>query len=408
MKFPKITGAKMKQNFIAIFLIIIIIRLYFSSYNLKEEKTIEVEKKIKVTFTQPKWVSYYDNLIYDIVIYLQGRLDTNELKLKLPKSLQYLGSTCNSHVIVQEEEIDKTEVLIIQLNKDKEIEEKIKIRLRMKYRIFSDPDFFMQSQKAYPILLSQVYPQKLNLSCSDIYSIRIDNKGDSSKKIRIIAFFSENLEYINSSPSGMFLCKEYKPYLIIQDKNLPKTVYFPKQGKKLSIISWNLVNIPTKSTKQINLTLKAHKGGNAILGVMLESEKGDVQYSLAYTTIYYDVRMHLQTWQTENPIIIDKINTYVIESRNMGSSPCHNVVLEYKIDNNMKLLKAEGPTSYKSGNNSIIFEAYPSLAPDAKLIYKIFCKALRPGLSRNQSIVCFDESEGDIIDESNTFIKDWE
>ncbi len=118
--------------------------------------------------------------------------------------------------------------------------------------------------------------------------------------------------------------------------------------------------------------------------------------------------MHLQSYDTEDPVEVGKQTIYFVETRNEGTSAVTNVQLTNNIPEEMEFVSAAGPTEYEVNGRVVTFKPYASLPPGEKLVYKIVCKAVSlgdaKGSAKNRAILKHDEFEHEIIDEEGTSV----
>jgi len=127
------------------------------------------------------------------------------------------------------------------------------------------------------------------------------------------------------------------------------------------------------------------------------------------TTIYKESKdiagypaMHISTYDTEDPIEIGKQTIYVIEIRNEGTSPCTNIVMKSKLNEELEFISAK-PSSKVEGN-MVIFDTVPILLPREKLRYTVVCRALQQGSAKHAAILKYDQFDQEIISEEGTTI----
>lgn len=221
------------------------------------------------------------------------------------------------------------------------------------------------------------------------YTITITNDGNAdAKNVILTDTLPKNLDYISSSPAGIFK---------------------PGKGEKLARIKWKLGDIGAGKKKIIKLSTRANKVGRCKNSVKMISDtdilpKIEPQTAICMTNIIGVPAMHINSYDTEDPVEVGKQTIYVIEVRNEGTSPCTNVVLIDTVDDEMEFISASGPVPYKAEGNKITFEPAPILQPGEKLTYRIVCKAVKEGSAKNNAQLKYDQFEKYIIDEEGTSV----
>ena len=221
------------------------------------------------------------------------------------------------------------------------------------------------------------------------YTITVTNDGDgSAKNLVLVDRLPKQLDYISSTPRGTFR---------------------PGRGDQLATITWNLGDLEPKKQFVITLQVRANAIGRCRNSVKLTSETTEPPQitpleAHADTNIIGVPAMHISSYDTEDPVEIGKQTIYVIEARNEGTSPCTNVTMANHIDEEMELLSASGPVSFKIKGNRVFFDPVPILPPGEKLIYKIVCKAVKEGSAKNTATLRYDQFTKPIIDEEGTSV----
>jgi len=112
---------------------------------------------------------------------------------------------------------------------------------------------------------------------------------------------------------------------------------------------------------------------------------------------------------TKDPIAVGEQTSYVIEVLSQGSLPVTNVRIRAVIPEELDFVEAHGPTAYKKGQllkdgQEILFEPYAALDPEARIVYEVVVKALRPGDVRFRAILTADQLRGGgpVLEEEST------
>ena len=221
------------------------------------------------------------------------------------------------------------------------------------------------------------------------YDITVVNEGTGSgKNLILVDRLPKQLDYISSTPRGVFR---------------------PGRGDQLATITWKIGDLEPKKQRVINLQVRANSIGRCRNSVKLTSETAEPPQIIpleahADTNIIGVPAMHINSYDTEDPVEVGKQTIYVIECRNEGTSPCTNVIMANHLDDEMEFLSASGPVTFKVKGNDVLFDPVPILQPGEKLIYKIVCKAVKEGSAKNTATLRYDQFTKPIIDEEGTSI----
>lgn len=156
--------------------------------------------------------------------------------------------------------------------------------------------------------------------------------------------------------------------------------------------------------KKIKILLRANKGGRAVGKVILRSEHGEERRKIRTTIQRCGLAMHMNSYDTEDPVKIGKMTIYVIEVRNEGTNPATKISLCNIVSDKMKFISAKGVTPYRIYQNEVVFDKFPILQPGEKIVYRIACKAIKKGNAKNTARLKYLQFDRAIIDEEGTII----
>jgi uncharacterized repeat protein (TIGR01451 family) len=240
------------------------------------------------------------------------------------------------------------------------------------------------------LILSIEGPRTAYINRSVVYKIIIKNDGEApAKVVELVETLPPNLDYVGSKAAGVFR---------------------PQSGDTLATVSWQFQEIPPKGKIEIELTLRAKTLGRSrnfvkLLSRATEGPKIPPLEALAELQVIGIPAMHISTYDTEDPVEVGKTTIYVIETRNEGTGPCTGISMTSVIPEEMEFVKCEGPgVACKFEKGEVLFETVPILAPEAKLVYKTHCKAIKPGSAKHRAILKYNEFTTSIIDEEGTSV----
>jgi uncharacterized repeat protein (TIGR01451 family) len=234
-------------------------------------------------------------------------------------------------------------------------------------------------------------PRTAYINRSVVYKIIAKNDGEApAKVVELVETLPPNLDYVGSKPAGVF-----KPQKI-RDRS--------------ATVSWQFQEIPSKGKIEVELTLRAKALGRSrnsikLLSRATESLKIPPLEALAELQVVGIPTMHINTYDTEDPVEVGKTTIYVIEARNEGTAPCTGIEMSSFIPEQMEFVKCEGPgVACKFEKGQVLFDTVPILAPGAELVYKTYCKAIKAGSAKHRAVLKYNEFITSIINEQGTSV----
>ena len=82
----------------------------------------------------------------------------------------------------------------------------------------------------------------------------------------------------------------------------------------------------------------------------------------------------LEVIDISDPIEVGADETYVITVTNQGTADDNNIRIECTLPAEEDFVSAEGPTKFNAEGKSVVFEPLSSLAPKAKVTYRVVVK----------------------------------
>ncbi len=240
--------------------------------------------------------------------------------------------------------------------------------------------------------IAQDGPRRIFIHRAAEYTITVSNIGDGvAKDLVLLDCLPPELEYLSAEPSP--------------------NAFIPAHDHELATIVWNLDDIhPNQDSVVIKLRLRPNiitACRNIRNIVQVRSNSLELAQSLES---YYDITI-LGTpiytpnfYDTEDPVEVGKQTIYIIVLRNEGSKPYTKIHLKIKVDDKMKFVSGQGPSSYEVEENWVIFGEVPSLLPAETLTYKIVCCAIKEGFAKHLAIFRYAEFDKDIISEESTTV----
>lgn len=181
-----------------------------------------------------------------------------------------------------------------------------------------------------------------------------------------------------------------------------------------SVISWKIGSIFPNCKQKIYMQLQKVKTGTRLNIVKIKGTIDDfpnmkpveiteftpIPEFPGCTGCFMEIRAQSSKSQCK---IGEKI-TYRIEIVNSRTSHSTNIKLENIVPENMEFIDAVGPTSFEFRNGKAIFAPVPSLAVNERISYEVTCKAIKPGLAKNLSVMKFDQRDIELEVEEGTCV----
>lgn len=184
--------------------------------------------------------------------------------------------------------------------------------------------------------------------------------------------------------------------------------------KRKRFIEWNIA-VPPKKIETIKLTMRAIKSSPRVrcrTTFFYSGRKKTKETSLRIQGGYSG--QHLSTYDTEDPVEVGQMTTYVISANNEATSAATNTIVCNDIAEEMIFEHAEVILSgnekytvnyrYDDQTRKVCFDPVPILQPGEKITYKITCRAIRSGSAKNVVRLRYSEFDKEIIDEEGTSV----
>lgn len=217
-------------------------------------------------------------------------------------------------------------------------------------------------------------PNKVYITKRVTYKIKINP--EIQDKGEVIYIVPKIFRYISSTPKGIY-------------------------NRERSEVQWK--NIDFHTIKELQVHLQAIKRGKCVNTFKIRSASEEI-YRYQTAKISGIAALHINSYDTEDPIMVGEKTVYVVAIRNEGTEEATNIRVKNIIPKETTLVKALGPTPYTYKDGVLIFKPYKSLAPAKILRYMIEVRAKKMGSAVNTTIFECDQFTGDIKDMEGTSI----
>ena len=234
--------------------------------------------------------------------------------------------------------------------------------------------------------------------------VTITNEGDASAcNLKIIATLPHQVNYIRSTPRGLY-CKGKRGKL--------SAVTWEEMEGKLSTVTWKIPEIKAGSKIIIRIMNRINVLGvrrwrcRFCVKLISNSEEPVIPTMEAFSSlgILSYPKLHISSYDTEDPCELGRQTIYFIECMNEGTSPTTNLRLNNYISKEMEYIGAKGPTPHGYKDGVVYFKPVPILQPGEKLVYIIICRAIAPGTAKNIAVLRYKQSDVPLIDKEKTSI----
>ncbi len=168
-------------------------------------------------------------------------------------------------------------------------------------------------------------------------------------------------------------------------------------------VIWNLGTLEPGASKKVALRLNSTQRGSA-----KNTATATAFCAEATASTSLEVRgvpaILLEVIDVEDPIEVGANETYIITVTNQGSADDNNIVIECTLPAEMEYVSSEGPTKATAAGKTVTFAPVPSLAPSAKIVYKVVVKGSKEGDVRFQTRMTSDVIDTPVQETESTHI----
>jgi len=140
-------------------------------------------------------------------------------------------------------------------------------------------------------------------------------------------------------------------------------------------VVWNFGDLAPGQSKAFKLTVKAGGKGTVKNAVAASAACAESVTATAETVVEGIPAILLEVIDVEDPVAVGENTTYVIEVTNQGSADGKNIKIVATLAGSQSFVSASGATKHQAQGKKVTFEALPSLAPKAKVTWRVTVKA---------------------------------
>ncbi|MBC8379330.1 MAG: DUF11 domain-containing protein [Planctomycetes bacterium] len=146
-----------------------------------------------------------------------------------------------------------------------------------------------------------------------------------------------------------------------------------------SQITWKVGSLAPNASKTVSVSYKPSRGGNYANTAKATAVCADAVSASAQTQIDAIAAILLEVVDLSDPIEVGGNETYLITVTNQGSAPDTNIIIKTMLEDSMQFVSATGATNGTLSGSTVTFAPLPSLAPKAKVSWRVTVKAVKAG-----------------------------
>lgn len=203
-----------------------------------------------------------------------------------------------------------------------------------------------------PVLtLTKTGPEMRYIGRTADYKITVSNTGDAPARDTVVVDTISGVgEFVKASDNGQH------------------------SGGK---VTWSVGTLEPGASKTVELTLVGQKAGTIKDDAVATAYCAEARAS-ASTEVKGVPAILLEVVDVSDPIEVGADETYIITVTNQGTADDTGIRIECTLPAELDFVSAEGPTKFKAEGKSVVFDPLASLAPKAKVTYRVTVKGTSP------------------------------
>lgn len=168
------------------------------------------------------------------------------------------------------------------------------------------------------------------------------------------------------------------------DYRLPSGVAVVESQPRASLgpaqVSWTISQLQPQD--KVSLSLQLRYGQADTLQHSVTVTVGAQRFNAqAKTQVVGAAGLLLVVVDTEDPVVVGQDTRYHLIVRNQGSAAATNIRLRVEVPKEFAITRVQGPSDHKRDGQLLLFESL-HLPPNTDRIYRIYVRALKPGIVR--------------------------
>lgn len=167
-------------------------------------------------------------------------------------------------------------------------------------------------------------------------------------------------------------------------------------------VSWKVGSLAPKASKTVSVSYKPAKAGTYRNTAKATAICADAASASAQTQIDAIAAILLEVIDLSDPIEVGGNETYLITVTNQGSANDTNVIIKTMLEDTMQFVSSTGVTKGSFSGNTVTFAPLPTLAPKAKVSWRVTVKAVKAGDVRFKVTMDSDQLTREVLETEAT------
>jgi uncharacterized repeat protein (TIGR01451 family) len=227
------------------------------------------------------------------------------------------------------------------------------------------------------LAVTKTGPEMRYIGRPAVYEITVTNKGDAPARETVLTdTVPAGTEFTQASEGGKFAA---------------------------GVVTWTLGTLEPAASKKVTVTLKPIAAGTVknVAAAKAICAEASAEASMPVKGV---PAILLEVVDVEDPIEVGANETYIITVTNQGSAEDVNIVIECTLPAEEEYVSSDGPTKAALTGKVVKFAPVASLAPKAKLVYKVVVKGLKEGDVRFKTSMDSDMIDPPVQETESTHI----
>ncbi len=150
--------------------------------------------------------------------------------------------------------------------------------------------------------------------------------------------------------------------------------------KETHTVTWHLGTLKPGDATERSVIVIPQKAGDFVDYAQVSCDEGITVTDTARTLVRGITALGVSCYDTEDPVEVGNTTTYIVDVINEGFKEATGLQAVTEIPEGTEFVDAQGRdeegniVAYNVSGNKVTFEKYPSLMPNAKIIYKVTVK----------------------------------
>ena len=172
-----------------------------------------------------------------------------------------------------------------------------------------------------------------------------------------------------------------------------------------NVVRWTIQQLPPQEAVSFTVQLRPMQAGT-VEHVVTAIAGTTVARARATTQVLGAAGLLLVVVDTDDPVLVGQDTRYHLIVRNQGSAAATNIRLRVQVPEEFAITRVQGPSDHQRDGQKILFEPL-HLPPNTDRIYRIYVRALKPGVVRLRVEMTADQlPAGPVRAEESTTILD--